>query len=359
MASRSDCSLCGKESKDREEYLDHLSSFHRIQRPQDFAEVVENLPQEHDEQGNGSGDTNLGSQCWKFKVGDLVMARLNGFPYWPGIVDKCPELSSQKFLTKRQYYVVRFFEESRTTIGNVEEMYIKKYDVVRNQQPMSSGTSKKLNAAIVWAEYVMDWTAGERFAYFNEPKRSQSDVVPSRAANLISDVSHCRTIKFKCLSCNFATHLLSVLEKHQRRRNHSAKMEKQEMKVILRGTDWKFKVGDLVMAKLDGYPYWPGIVDKCPQSESIYDMLVKRRYVVRFFDQGFTTIGSVQEKFIKIYEDGNQKSHLSKKLPAATDRRLNAAIGWAQYVLNWPANDRLSYFKNPELYQDDTTTTAK
>ena len=376
MASVSECSLCGKVWNDRQEYLNHLSNFHRIQRPQDFAEVVENLPQANKDD---SDDTGHHPQCWKFKVGDLVMARLGGFPYWPGIVDKCPEMS----LNRTQLYAIRFFEETRTTIGNVEEKYIRRYDNnddghAWNQKQLSkklpAAMDRRLNAAIDWAKYVLDWSANDRLSYFKNPELFQS-VQDNTSANL-SNVQegsnnvrlidakgrHWRTIKFKCLSCHFTTHLSSVLEKHQQRnRNH--RMEKQQMSIRLRGTRWKFKVGDLVMAKLDGFPYWPGIVDKCPSSESIYDMLVKRRYVVRFFDQKVTTIGNVQEKYIRRYdnnEDGqdrNQKQ-LFKKLPAATDRRLNAAIDWAKYVLDWSANDRLSYFKNPELYQSDQDSTS-
>ena len=244
------CTLCGDSFQwfAKTDYLAHLQHFHRIPRPQDYVEAVENLPRDQEEEPTRKlrvtpaitcvANQDIDQNGWEFQVGDLVMAKFDKFPYWPGIVDAT--LPNKK-------YGILFFDEKSTTIATVQERFIKRYDEERRVDKTQTGAiARRLNAAMDWAQYVLNWSPQNRYLYFKNPELYQGDddddddscsdePGPIETEGTSATARHWQTIRFKCAKCHFTTHLSSVLAKHKKKRNHFTSV-KQEMKVVLKPT---------------------------------------------------------------------------------------------------------------------------
>ena len=92
---------------------------------------------------------------------------------------------------------------------------------------------------------------------------------------------------------------------------------------------------------MDGYPSWPGIIDGLPQDKTVYEVMVKRHYRVRFFEKNRTSFGLIAEKNITKF-----KANTLPPMPKKPKANLEAAFSWADYVLGWSPEERTAYFKN-------------
>ena len=369
----SKCSLCtdGKLWDNRKEYINHLNTFHRILRAKDFAEVVESLPENQieeketnveclklDPEGQhwrcirfkcrecdfsthvssnlklhqikknhfGSFKTEqmrviLRSARYKFGTGDLVLAKMGGYPFWPGIIDMTPDPESISDFMIKRHYRVRFFEKNRTSFGLISEENITKYKKTELPPMPKKPQAVSLKAAFSWADYVLDWSPDERMSYF----QNQGDQIRPEPSTVDQEGE--------------------VVEDEEEALDNATydPAKQQEIENIFGCAGLKYEVGDLVLGKMDGYPFWPGIIHRVPEKTNIYDFVVQRQYTVRFFEEKTTSFGNVPEKKIKKFEQ-NMLETASKK-----PKQLAEAYIWAEYVLDWPPEERTVYFKGQNM----------
>jgi len=117
---------------------------------------------------------------FSFRPGNLVNARMKGYPSWPGLIFH--EASSGKFYdsTKNMYYV-KFFDAKTTTKGWVHFTQVTPFDpesimeqpITPSCKLMNPGLKYRLKKAIEWGNYASgeDWTDEERLDYFQDKKK--------------------------------------------------------------------------------------------------------------------------------------------------------------------------------------------
>ena len=261
----------------------------------------------------------LRSSRYKFAVGDLVLAKMEGYPFWPGIIDMLPDIENVTEFVMNRHYRVRFFEKSKTSFALISEDNITKYKKTDFPPKAKKSKTAGLKAAITWAEYVLDWSPDERNSYFhNEDNQSHPEPEPNTVEPEEDEVE-------------------GLVEER------GDPTKQLEIENIFGNAGLRYEVGDLVLAKMDGYPFWPGIIHSIPEKANIYDFVVQRHYSVRFFEEKTTSFGNVPEKNIKKFEE-NMLETASKK-----PKQLAEAFAWAEYVLNWTQEDRTVYFNGETM----------
>lgn len=116
-----------------------------------------------------------------FGPGNLVNARMRGYPTWPGLIFH--EASSGRFYdsTEDMYYI-KFFDAKNTTSGWVDFSQVTPFDPEIIMEQTISASCKLMNPislqyrlkkAIEWAKYASgeDWTDEERLDYFQDKKK--------------------------------------------------------------------------------------------------------------------------------------------------------------------------------------------
>lgn len=166
----------------------------------------------------------------------------------------------------------------------------------------------------------------------------------SQIFNQRSKQIHWRCQRFACERCHFKTHLESIMDKHFEKRHEGTKtqfsVETMSPVISIIQDDKDRCAGELVLAKIKGYPWWPGII-----REKTY--IHNNSYMVLFFDSTKTTTAVVNGKLIKDYsQDQYAKLSLSRKkqLPVHHCNRLKAAKSWADFCSQWSNQERLEYY---------------
>jgi hypothetical protein len=158
---------------------------------------------------------------------------------------------------------------------------------------------------------------------------------------------HFRCTKFQCNQCDFETYLNSILEKHKKAKSHvEDHFRVKVMRVVLRRIedDYEFQAGDLVVARLKGYPWWPGMINRCPKTNGFVDML-EGCYCIQFFEATKTTLAWIPFCNVRKYSTGDCEAFpITPNYQPNLAKRLQAGIEWADYVVDWSAIERLDYF---------------
>ncbi|XP_041977469.1 zinc finger CW-type PWWP domain protein 1-like [Aricia agestis] len=109
----------------------------------------------------------------------------------------------------------------------------------------------------------------------------------------------------------------------------------------------EYSAGSLVVAQLPGWPWWPAMVDDCPDTEQYYWLDgfsdIPTYYNVTFFDANDVTRAWVAPEHLKSYADGQvllQKSLQSKKY----GKRINEAMKQADDAETLPLEKRLEKY---------------
>ena len=195
-----ECSLCGRLWLSRAGLISHLGGYHRIERPEDFADAVERalkpiltkevhyrcykfecnrcdfkahlwsvlrkhqLKSKHLSKPRISTMRVVISTGWT--PGDLVFARFRGFPKWPAMISGCPN-SGAFFDSQRGRYHVLFFDDGKTTRAWVSSTDIEPFVNISLENDLGLGKIRlRYLAALDWAAYGMSWTKTERIRYF-------------------------------------------------------------------------------------------------------------------------------------------------------------------------------------------------
>ena len=106
----------------------------------------------------------------------------------------------------------------------------------------------------------------------------------------------------------------------------------------------QFKSGNLVNAKMHGYPYWPGLIFREASSGEFFDSTDKK-YYVKFFDVSKTTSAWVCSSSVTSYNSESPLSQSENVIPLIR-YRMEKAIEWAVYAEDWDDEDRLEYFQD-------------
>ena len=142
--------------------------------------------------------------------------------------------------------------------------------------------------------------------------------------------------------------------KHRRLKNHDLDggipLKTLEMSVRLPKrpyiqTSMPFQPGDLVNAKLSGYPNWPGIIYTEALTGKFYDS-ENNRYYVKFFDIYSTTSAWVSASHVTIFNSEKLLNQSACTMTSKNLHRVKKGIEWAEYVVDWDNNDRIDYFQD-------------
>lgn len=108
--------------------------------------------------------------------------------------------------------------------------------------------------------------------------------------------------------------------------------------------------GELVWAKLTGFPWWPGVLSDDPKSKCHFRTSqshscasAETEYNVLFFDKQSMQRAWIAESNLAAFHTDNQKS-LSKQQSAKYKVRFAEAISWATEVYDWSSSDRKKFF---------------
>jgi len=112
--------------------------------------------------------------------------------------------------------------------------------------------------------------------------------------------------------------------------------------------------GSVVWAKMEESPWWPGMVDFCPDSEEYYWMEEESAepswYHVVFFDKGeHVTRSWVRSEWIQVFEPDKTFDHPS--LQDIDRSRLNISLAMAINCLEKTRDQRLAKFSLASLFQ--------
>jgi len=249
-------------------------------------------------------------------------------------------------------------------------------------------------------EHVKD---GHRIENPQETLESLNIYVKKKDVKIPNTNYHWQCLKFVCEKCRFTTHLKSVMFKHRRHRGHGfgTPLKTLQMRVKLQNPQVKsahlknspvksaslqkspvfksgsppkppvnstplknspvksallqkclpFGPGNLVNAKMYGYPSWPGLIFHEKSSGNFFD-ITEEMYFVKFFDIKKTTSGWVDFTQVTPFDPEilmeQPISPSCKLMNPALQHRLKKAIEWAEYVSGevWDDEQRLEYFQD-------------
>ncbi len=157
--------------------------------------------------------------------------------------------------------------------------------------------------------------------------------------------------KFVCQYCGFCHHIQSVISIHTRKK-HPGKVVKVQvltMRPVIFDHEetFEFGAGDLVIARLYGFPWWPGMISREKDNGKCVS-IADQSYYVLFFDEPSSTTAWIPFKSVKSYKDNKNLLKLSSnfKKKSTMVKRFKAAKDWAEYVAgeDWTRELRLDYF---------------
>ncbi|XP_033219710.1 zinc finger CW-type PWWP domain protein 1-like [Belonocnema kinseyi] len=123
----------------------------------------------------------------------------------------------------------------------------------------------------------------------------------------------------------------------------------------------KFNCGTVVWAKINGYPWWPAIIDNCPTTNKFYKLQgssVPKKYHVTFFEKEVVEYAWVKPKNIKPFkeDDGQQPLKKAKLVYAEKDYEdlLRTPLKLARSAIALDIPERLKkYSLSARLNEDD------
>jgi len=141
---------------------------------------------------------------------------------------------------------------------------------------------------------------------------------------------------------------------HQLHDSDSAADQAGPSRTTRRHCNIRYPSGSVVWAKMEESPWWPGLVDFCPDSEEYYWMeegsVEPSWYHVVFFDKGeHVTRSWVREEWIQIFDEDRSFDHPS--LQDMDRSRLNDSLAMAKNCLEKTRNQRLAKFSLATLFQ--------
>jgi len=114
---------------------------------------------------------------------------------------------------------------------------------------------------------------------------------------------------------------------------------KEVKKALDSKLDGIFLPGELIQARMTGFPWWPGIVRSFnPRT---------RRYQILFFGSNETERAWMKPKDVEVY-DFEKESAAGVKVPTKLKARLGVAQSWAQYCRSWTKEQTYNYFVRKE-----------
>ncbi|CAG5020356.1 unnamed protein product [Parnassius apollo] len=124
----------------------------------------------------------------------------------------------------------------------------------------------------------------------------------------------------------------------------------------------RFGAGSVVWARLPGWPWWPAMVDDCPDTEQFYWLDgfsdIPTHYNVAFFDKNDVTRAWIASENIVSYS--NSKKLADRGLQTkAFRKRLITAIRQADDAAKLPLSSRLAKYSFIARYKGNILTPAK
>ena len=108
--------------------------------------------------------------------------------------------------------------------------------------------------------------------------------------------------------------------------------------------------GELVWAKLTGFPWWPGVILDDPKSKCHFRtsqshscVSAETEYHVLFFDKQSMQRAWIAESNLEAFQTDSQKS-LTKPQSSKYKVRYAEAISWIHEVYDWSSSDRKKFF---------------
>ncbi|XP_073943405.1 uncharacterized protein [Choristoneura fumiferana] len=170
----------------------------------------------------------------------------------------------------------------------------------------------------------------------------------------------------QCDSCDTWRHLPHVVDAHQLPPKWYCSMNPEKSmancsvpEAPLRVTDEEdlihseYSAGSLVWARLPGWPWWPAMVDDCPDTEQFYWLDgfsdIPTHYNVVFFDAADVTRAWISPENLKPFISNKKKRHTinDKKYK----KRLEKAMQLAEKAEKLPVLDRLAEFSFISTYK--------
>ncbi|XP_012549394.2 uncharacterized protein LOC105842216 isoform X1 [Bombyx mori] len=123
-----------------------------------------------------------------------------------------------------------------------------------------------------------------------------------------------------------------------------------------------YSAGSVVWARLDGWPWWPAMVDDCPDTEQFYWLDgysdIPTHYNVVFFDSVDVTRAWVAPEKIKPFTSLKKSVTLSNK-DKKFKKRLDVAIFEANDAIKLPLLDRLAKYGFINRYKGQISSPKK
>lgn len=108
--------------------------------------------------------------------------------------------------------------------------------------------------------------------------------------------------------------------------------------------------GELVWAKLTGFPWWPGVILDDPRTKCHFRTArphscasAETEYNVLFFDKQSMQRAWIAESNLETYQTDHQK-HLTKPQSNKFKVRFSEANAWAAEVYDWSTSERRKFF---------------
>ncbi|XP_030764207.1 MATH and LRR domain-containing protein PFE0570w-like [Sitophilus oryzae] len=126
----------------------------------------------------------------------------------------------------------------------------------------------------------------------------------------------------------------------------------------------RFNAGSIVWAKLEGYPWWPAMIDDDPDFKSYFWMddehsIKPSWYNVTFFDTAKVTRAWIKNKDLEPFEINSRNKYFLPKITDHYYNRINTAVNDANYACKLPLVDRLKTFSFIGRYFKDKNSDSK
>lgn len=132
--------------------------------------------------------------------------------------------------------------------------------------------------------------------------------------------------------------------------------------------EFKFSCGSLVRTKLKGFPWWPGMIDSCPDSDEFYwvDETICRQeltwYHVVYFEGRGTEVSRAwirAEDIVSLTSTIRQPKGDAATWPGPLKQRLKNAIELAETAKSHPRKVRLEKFSFSALFEKKSSKKIK